>query len=544
MPETALDRCDVLVIHGIGEELRGATLSDIGDPLARFITTHASGAKSVRVETENLSPTIDTLAQSTITFSTELGEQHEIRLQEAWWAARFIPPSYTSVLTWTLNIWWSQVKSILVGILTSLNAAEPVELRHQHQRPQDSPGEMTPDPIYESPDPTWLSRGYDLVMGLALAVIFTIGAPLVVVLIVIAWSIQGLGGVLGLPAPFQTASALLEQVYVRYVGDIYTYFRLPHARASIRRAVTEPLEQLIREGRRICIVSHSWGTVVALDALLDLAQSREAPLPPLTLITVGAALNRVWWLGKTRQRDTDEIRRFWTEVSAHGRWLEPVRWVNIWSRYDPVPAGPCNLELRKALADAGAWVVERRVVNLDDPSGDHTSYWENAPEVQSRLLHEMLNRKPVTGIVQAVESAVSRRRWVGLLATVRLIMIALGVMFALNGAAPLIGLSGVQVSPIPLAQGLIAAAIFYGLLIIALIGQTWGPRASALLAGVAAVTLVALVVSPGISEYWRAAQQLATKQTAIFQTLATLVLIFGSYKVIRYGWFSSLLEER
>lgn len=61
-------------------------------------------------------------------------------------------------------------------------------------------------------------------------------------------------------------------------------------------------------------------------------------------------------------------------------------WLNLYSRYDPVPAGPINLEFRQITQVKDAQSKERSVINRDSLLLDHNSYWTNDSMVWPRVV--------------------------------------------------------------------------------------------------------------------------------------------------------------
>ncbi|MCC6176306.1 MAG: hypothetical protein IT305_13455 [Chloroflexi bacterium] len=107
-----------------------------------------------------------------------------------------------------------------------------------------------------------------------------------------------------------------------YLGDFVKYLVSRSIRTAVKACFKERLLPLIGSDAAIAVVSHSWGTVVAYDSLLDL--SAEAPdLDVLDLFTLGSPL----WM----------VRRF-LEDSSGGKPSDVASWVNVTAQGDPVGA--------------------------------------------------------------------------------------------------------------------------------------------------------------------------------------------------------------
>jgi hypothetical protein len=101
---------------------------------------------------------------------------------------------------------------------------------------------------------------------------------------------------------------------------------------------------------------------------------------------VGAALNRGYTITEL-------------DVAAHARerFRSPLAailytpedaffWLNLYSRYDPVPAGPINLESCKITGVKETRRKERSVINRDSLLLDHNAYWTNNSMVWPRVV--------------------------------------------------------------------------------------------------------------------------------------------------------------
>lgn len=105
-----------------------------------------------------------------------------------------------------------------------------------------------------------------------------------------------------------------------YIGDFIKYLVSRRVRNAVKEKAKEKLRPLAGTGDRCALITHSWGTVVAYDALLDLAT--EIPDLPITdLITLGSPL----WL----------VRRLLQDSSGR-KPPQTATWLNIHAERDPV----------------------------------------------------------------------------------------------------------------------------------------------------------------------------------------------------------------
>ncbi len=112
-----------------------------------------------------------------------------------------------------------------------------------------------------------------------------------------------------------------------YLGDFAKYLVSRNVRTAVKEKAKEVLRPLANTGARISIISHSWGTVVSYDALLDL----EIDLPDLAianLVTLGSPLWMVRRLLDDRSGRKPGQTQRWINVHARGdligSWLQPA----------------------------------------------------------------------------------------------------------------------------------------------------------------------------------------------------------------------------
>lgn len=228
-------RCLVMV-HGIGTQQRGGPLADVGEPLAAFLSGYvcAEGEPGI---TADLAPHAAGEADACVRFRDDLSVR-ELRLHEVWWSPRYAPPSFSPAALWTLTVFWSQLKAILIGLV------------HPDRGPNGDAttrsGTAQADAGVYRPAPRGaLGRLYDAVIGFALLVVFALGAVPVFAVLLLAWLFDGLYGLLRLNALGATAAALREKVFTQHVSQVYLYLNSSLARASIRGAAEDVLRPLL-----------------------------------------------------------------------------------------------------------------------------------------------------------------------------------------------------------------------------------------------------------------------------------------------------------
>jgi hypothetical protein len=112
-----------------------------------------------------------------------------------------------------------------------------------------------------------------------------------------------------------------------YLGDFTWYLVSKRVRTAVKEEAKKVLRPLADGDYRVALITHSWGTVVAYDTLLDLEQ--ETPgLSVANLFTLGSPL----WLVRNLLEDSSGRKPgglgFWMNIDARGdpvgSWLSPA----------------------------------------------------------------------------------------------------------------------------------------------------------------------------------------------------------------------------
>lgn len=388
-------RHGVVFVHGVGDQRKSDTLLDFGEPVLDWLTSwyRARGESAPQLSSVALSFSpidvgeTDSLPRATLL----LPNGDSWVLAEAWWAASNRRPGFLTMIRWSgrhlgeilIQLWW---------------AAHQRFHRWLHPRP-------------DSTDPSFLARFIDLLNCLGLLVLYPAGAvvgyPALLVLMVLAQvpvrAVQDFV-LLKLVRPFLEINA----------GEFRTYLVDELQAANMRRRVAEAVSWLaVREGcDDVTIVAHSEGAVVSFGMLADptLLAARHVR----KLITFGAGLNKAWQIEPGLER-------------LHGPIPDHIHWLDIWSSYDPVPAGWLQPRVpgggwapifrpSKAVVDeqhltarddpnpyaetdsaSGEtppapdvyWPASEQVTNEMNVLADHGAYFENDEQVLVRLAAEI-----------------------------------------------------------------------------------------------------------------------------------------------------------
>ncbi|HZU76920.1 MAG TPA: hypothetical protein VFA70_09170 [Dehalococcoidia bacterium] len=374
-------RRGIVIVHGVGRQGHGAELDTQVEPLVEYLGT-VIGYENVQVVARaprDASGTARARIHLRAPGRREPLEEWEVR--EAWWAQIFPPTGRGVMLAWAVRAFWAVFQAAFVNVgWRNLKRVLRRDVRPQGEGVWRTAVTPAPFPAVDVLNWIVIMAGYSLVFLLGLVVV-----PLLYVFLL-------LPSFLLYPAFAQKAQAYLVDLFVGSIaeqqGITSRYVAVADA-ASVVTLALKPfldpalLEQKGRHYETVTVIAHSAGCVVSYDALVSGAVPgwlRSARDRRLTWITVGSGLNLGWRMHTDRHaRD----RAFWRRCLPGN-----VNWINIYARYDPVPGGEPPRALVAALARLEPRpYVSIRVANEDWPLSDHTSYWDNADEVTSRLVH-------------------------------------------------------------------------------------------------------------------------------------------------------------
>jgi hypothetical protein len=230
----------------------------------------------------------------------------------------------------------------------------------------------------------------------------------------------------------------------------------------------------------ITIVAHSMGCVVAFDALREGGEIGKAAAnlksgKKITFVSVGSGINQIFRMASNSNTYAqDRLRRpLARQITGHdpnakpdtGSLRERFFWLDIYSRFDPVPAGDLD---SKIITDAQVYpeqVKRRRVINLENPIRDHSFYWHNKNLVMPRIARAINGGTEYPWPEAGITDKKKERHYKGVatLVALRLLMciIVVGclVVMNLNISATLAFLS----IPFPLFIALLAIGLYYAL---------------------------------------------------------------------------------
>jgi hypothetical protein len=358
-----------VLVHGIGQQSKGDTLDYMGRPLIDFIQSYSPPNLDIRVQ--EIPDTGEAHAKLRLKHD---GAEEEWIVTEAWWARSFVPTSLMDVWWWAFKggpIWartfW---KTLILGFRRDFRGDDTIA---------DEPWQT---PVYERKARGRLARFVDVLIGfpwwLVGFVAYTLGWLIVLLLLVLAL------------LPIDLIRKPLLTLLIGYLGDQVANTHNVLARESTSSAVLNVLEPWFEDEafESITVLADSGGAPVAFHALTSRTMHRwvktfagkHQKAPAITLYTTGSGLNAAYKLGKDGE--------YWKQ-----RQFPPgaVRWIDLWSQYDIVAAGPVDTAIAELSQPAEH--VDLRVSGRDNPIQDHGSYYENQEEVLARILHGILRNR-------------------------------------------------------------------------------------------------------------------------------------------------------
>lgn len=263
----------VLVVHGIGDQKQGATLTTWVDALSNWLGHRHTGSPLIpRVRRAVLRPN-DGPAHVELNVRDDDDNQTWL-FAEGWWASTFDPPTFGELWSWSF---------ISVPATAAMHANAMVD--SAVRRLKSARGAQT---IYEG-------------LRLVVMVLFLIGLVMLSPLILALLTLLLLAGVVASALPIdalRTAVAKAQLISIGTIGDTKRLIDSPTQSGAIKSPVADGIAWLREQGcEKIAIISHSQGAAVTYKALVDMANGLHGPVDPKkkidSFISVGSGLPKV-----------------------------------------------------------------------------------------------------------------------------------------------------------------------------------------------------------------------------------------------------------
>ena len=389
----------VLLVHGIGEQAQGETLTKFAEPIVEWMRDwlHREARDGSLVASKPLDAALrppllppGTPANTRVIIGTvrddprEEGVVQQWLFAEAWWGSQVLTPPISSFTMWliTRGPW--------------------LTLFHFNQRLLASPA---------------LHNGWKWLIGVPLSIGWVVLSLLLTVVLVAA----SLLAVVPIGRVRRAVFTVLRRI-AGVVGDAYGQLRSPIQRAAFERATLDAMQWLRPRCRRLAVIAHSQGAAIAHGALrsgepkadllvtvgagitklealrylerlgpadriapflapllivatvvvtlrtraLGLAETQSTFVLPLALGALGIALlAQVWLTVRQALRSLREQSSRLSLVQAQ----PDLHWMDIVGTHDPVPGGELVRFFDLPTIDS------RPVPILRSWIADHTSYW-------------------------------------------------------------------------------------------------------------------------------------------------------------------------
>jgi hypothetical protein len=374
----------IVVTHGVGSQRRVDQLDDVVEPLMTFLCRSLGYANVHLVARTQVSD--DLLASARIRLTPPGAEPEEWYVREAWWAQTFRPSPSVTILSWAVGAAYFHLRSTWQYVLAR-------NVKRAIGRAPEPQGVGVWSVVGAGPLRAIADAVIWLVITLGYLVIYAIGALLVLplyVLLLLPFSLLWPAGVGGI-------QRALVNVLTGGIGDQHATTNRQVAVAGAADTIAQALWYFLapdRPDRRhydtVTLIAHSGGCVVTYDALSrdDVQTWLRDPKHPrrMTWITVGSGLNLAWRM-RARAKARDEA--FWNRCLR-----DTVNWIDIYSRYDPVPQGPAPENMvEHVIGKEPRPYVSIRTANHDWPLSDHGAYWDNLEEAMSRIVHAITDSR-------------------------------------------------------------------------------------------------------------------------------------------------------
>jgi hypothetical protein len=247
----------ILLVHGIGTQPAGDTLTRWGDVLVKTIAHATNGAVTATVERagKDLNGAETDRTEARLRLESAGNVEHWL-VSEGWWAESFLAPSYRELVSWSFRaIPWA---------LTT----------HIAQR-------------------YWLAKSGRTPKGVAitLALLKLIVGLLLAPFLILALAVVLLVGLIPIPG-VRVALLRAESLFTATVGDSLVFVESPVRAALIKTRILEGLEGLQQRCDRTIVVAHSQGAAASVECLGGIAGMDQPPVQqPDTLVTFGAGTN-------------------------------------------------------------------------------------------------------------------------------------------------------------------------------------------------------------------------------------------------------------
>ena len=423
-------RLGVLFVHGIGEQQRGDTLTEMGDALIswfeRTLETDPEPIGDVRIWDASLRQGDDDVvgpAHLSVRMTIKGFEEHpsDWLLAESWWADAFRPPSFAEFASWGVAVgpWVAVTQFLSLSARLSIPERLPIGVGFL----------------------VWVAA----VATLAVLLLASLALSLFLTLLAFALTILRI-----IPIGFvQSIAVAIQRTLLGGFGDAFVLVRSPGRYAAMVSRVRHDLFRMTELCEEVTVVAHSQGTQVAWHAIRRPDRDHKRVPPGMVrFVTFGQALAKLKLLHWLSHRELTKSRlvsvvvvalaqialvvvgaeiayRFFNDGAAwlatwasiavltafaiaetltlqlgmrawnvamkeFDRELTGVAskswvWHDYWASADPLPNGPLTPTTEGRIS---TW----RIRNYGSAVLDHTTYWRNLTEFVTAIARDLGRR--------------------------------------------------------------------------------------------------------------------------------------------------------
>lgn len=359
LPEPA-SRADlgVLFVHGIGEQARGETLVQFGEPVLDWVRDwvrvrgepdrYIAAPLSARIReplTDHGAPAHAEVLVGEIKDGVTQGQQW--LFAEAWWGAQVLPPSIAEFTAWLLSRGgWTL-------------------LLHMHQ--------VWVRPLAGIRQPRWMYVGRVLVSGSMITLLWLVASGLMNLLLLLCAlvAVVPIGRLRGIVYAVLRALAGV-------IGDAYLLIRSPTQAAAFGQTVTQALRWVRDRACSVVVVAHSQGAAIAHAALRLNTQTRVDGF-----VTVGAGIVKLEALKRFERRPA------WDRAAPILAPPLVILALLAWTRGRPLLLpeaaaffAPMFVSIIAATVIGGLWTsVVEVLAELREQAGEKVSLRETRPDL-------------------------------------------------------------------------------------------------------------------------------------------------------------------
>lgn len=278
----------ILVVHGIGDQKQGATLTTWVDAIVDWLEARVHGGTVRRaVLRPPEGPAHVELAVETAPADAAYAARPQNWLfAEGWWASTFEPPSFAELWGWSF---------VSVPATAAMHANTVMgDAIGRYRRA------LGGQRLYEA---------FRLVLMMLLLIVVVMISPLMLGLFTLLFLLGLVASFLPIDA-LRTAILKAQLISIGTIGDTKRLIDSPTHAGAIKSPVIDGIAWLRGQGcERVVVLAHSQGAAVTYKALVDLGHGLHGPVEPVeSLITVGSGLPKVNQLEYLSSREGRRLR--------------------------------------------------------------------------------------------------------------------------------------------------------------------------------------------------------------------------------------------